>query len=217
MTQEALAGAIGVTFQQVQKYENGISPVPEHRLTQISRSLDVAPAYFSDPRAEQTDAFEQFMQSPEGVALYRAMTRITDTKIRARLVMAITAFSDSLVRPEDADTQLLSVWFNRIASESKTARDSKTVGASIRAMRVDLAKLIGKTLKARKLTQKFAARILVTDQARVSDLARGNVERTSFEKLLRYLVMLGWNAHITVTRRPIHSAGKVELSSNGKP
>jgi predicted XRE-type DNA-binding protein len=80
-------------------------------------------------------------------------------------------------------------------------------------MKVELAELIGKTLKARKFTQKFAARILATDQARISELARGNVEATSFEKLLRYLVLLGWNAHIAIARRPAHAKGKIELTS----
>jgi len=79
---------------------------------------------------------------------------------------------------------------------------------------VELAELIGKTLKARKLTQKFAARILDTDQARISALARGQVEATSFERLLRYLVLLGWDAHLAIHKRPAHAQGRIALSSN---
>ena len=69
--------------------------------------------------------------------------------------------------------------------------------------------MIGKTLKARKLTQKFAADILLTDQARVSALARGDVAATSFEKLLRCLMLLGWDANIAIARRPAGRRGKI--------
>ena len=46
MTQVALAGAIGLTFQQVQKYEKGTNRVSASRLTEIAAVLDVAPSYF---------------------------------------------------------------------------------------------------------------------------------------------------------------------------
>jgi transcriptional regulator with XRE-family HTH domain len=217
MTQNALAGALGVTFQQVQKYENGTSPVPERRLISISRCLDVAPDYFSDRRAELADNFDQFVQSPEGIALYRALALIPDVAIRARLIMAVEAFSDSEVRPEESDAGLLSAWLGRIARDGDSDRHKENVAAGIRAAKVELALLIGKTLKARKLTQKFAARILRTDQARISALARGNVEATSFEKLLRYLVLLGWNAHIAIARRPANASGKVKITKGNEP
>ena len=96
-------------------------------------------------------------------------------------------------------------------------RFAPAVPAGIRAAKVELALLIGKTLKARKLTQKFAARILRTDQARISALARGNVEATSFEKLLRYMMLLGWNAHIAIARRPAHASGKVRITKGDEP
>lgn len=43
MRQTQLAAAIGVTYQQVQKYENGISPIAASRLFQVSRRLGVSP------------------------------------------------------------------------------------------------------------------------------------------------------------------------------
>ncbi len=212
LRQEDLAGALGVTFQQVQKYEKGLSPVPERRLVQLARALDVAPDYLAGAKTEQADDFEQFAQSPEGIALYRALSLIPDAAIRGRLIMAVQAFSDGEARPEENDGGLLSAWLGRIARDSDSDRHKENVAAGIRAAKVELAQLVGKTLKARKLTQKFAARILRTDQARISALARGNIEATSFEKLLRYLVLLGWNANIAIAPRPVHAGGKVRIT-----
>src|ERR1700756_2733344 len=46
MSQEKLGEKLGLTFQQVQKYEKGINRIGASRLQQISRTLDVPPAYF---------------------------------------------------------------------------------------------------------------------------------------------------------------------------
>lgn len=46
MTQSKLAEAIDVSFQQAQKYENGINRVSASRLWLIAKALDVSPAYF---------------------------------------------------------------------------------------------------------------------------------------------------------------------------
>jgi transcriptional regulator with XRE-family HTH domain len=214
-TQGALAAFLGVTFQQVQKYEKGSNRVPSERLRRIAEYLEVAPDYFSSPAAERADAFEQFVQSQEGVALYRAMALIGDAQIRARLILAISAFSDSQALPEEKDDGLLSAWLRQVARPDDCERNRKRIADAIHAMKAELAQLIGKTLKARKLTQTFAARILVTDQARISALASGNVEAVSFEKLLRYLVLLGWDARIAIVRRPVNARGRIELTSNG--
>ena len=218
LTQQALADALGVSFQQVQKYEKGVSPVPATRLSAIARALEVPPDYFSRNGAEEADSFESFVESSEGIALYRAMAAILDAATRDRLVMAVALSRTARARPEEAvsggnETALMAQWLARIARESDSDRHKKNVAGSVRAMKVELAGLIGKTLKARKLTQKFAARILATDQARISALSRGNVEATSFEKLLRYLVLLGWDARLAIDKRPAHAKGKIELTS----
>src|SRR5262249_12423174 len=46
LSQEKLGDALGLTFQQIQKYEKGINRIGASRLQQISRTLDVPPAYF---------------------------------------------------------------------------------------------------------------------------------------------------------------------------
>ena len=46
LSQEELATQIGISFQQVQKYENGINRIAANRLLTFSRILDVSPLYF---------------------------------------------------------------------------------------------------------------------------------------------------------------------------
>src|ERR1700744_3076466 len=74
MTQGALAHALGVTFQQVQKYEKGANRVPAERLMQICRQLEVTPDYFTQGTAgAEAAAAGHFVQSAQGLALYRGM------------------------------------------------------------------------------------------------------------------------------------------------
>jgi transcriptional regulator with XRE-family HTH domain len=61
MTQEQLGAALGITFQQIQKYERGANRIGASRLFDICRILDVTPQFF----------FES-MPSPEGGAAHTA-------------------------------------------------------------------------------------------------------------------------------------------------
>lgn len=64
LSQEKLADAIGLTFQQVQKYEKGTNRISSSRLMQIASALDVPPTYFFDkaPTAAKITASEQRSQ-----------------------------------------------------------------------------------------------------------------------------------------------------------
>jgi transcriptional regulator with XRE-family HTH domain len=53
MTQEKLADLLGITFQQVQKYEKGVNRIAASRLYEITQALDVSVAYFFEGLAEQ--------------------------------------------------------------------------------------------------------------------------------------------------------------------
>jgi transcriptional regulator with XRE-family HTH domain len=104
MSQEKLGDALGLTFQQVQKYEKGINRIGASRLQQISRILDVPPAYFFEgaPSFEPTTSLEpgfvgvtedsktnyvaDFLSTAEGLHLNMAFVRIHDPKIRKRIV-----------------------------------------------------------------------------------------------------------------------------------
>ncbi len=99
MSQEKLGDALGLTFQQVQKYERGANRVGASRLFQISRILDVPVAFFFDEMAaEGTSASAQPglaedsapssfdpMAKRETLELVRAYYRIVDPKVRKRI------------------------------------------------------------------------------------------------------------------------------------
>jgi transcriptional regulator with XRE-family HTH domain len=108
MSQERLGDALGLTFQQVQKYERGVNRVGASRLFDISRVLDVPISYFFDdmpegmpegplsgPRgrmhgfAEQQEAFNTGMDDQltkrETLELVRAYYRIQDPAMRKRM------------------------------------------------------------------------------------------------------------------------------------
>ena len=108
MSQERLGDALGLTFQQVQKYERGVNRVGASRLFDISRVLDVPISYFFDdmpegmsegpvsgPRgrmygfAEPQEPFssgvDENMNKRETLELVRAYYRITDPAMRKRM------------------------------------------------------------------------------------------------------------------------------------
>lgn len=102
MSQETLADAIGLTFQQVQKYEKGANRVSSSRLLDISNVLDVSVSYFFEEMsagvADQTpsmlwhaDALPDIdhekdpMAKRETLEFVRAYYRIPDAAVRKRL------------------------------------------------------------------------------------------------------------------------------------
>lgn len=104
MSQEKLGEELGVTFQQVQKYERGTNRVGASRLFRMSRVLDVPIAFFFDGlegRAAETGLAESdqaplvydFIKSPDGVALAEAYSRITDPKVRRRVLDLVRALA----------------------------------------------------------------------------------------------------------------------------
>ena len=85
LSQTHLATAIGIAFQQIQKYEKGTNRVSSSRLHQIARVLKVPPTYFfEDPLADgaikqskaDVSAFDDFCASREGIALMQAFVKI---------------------------------------------------------------------------------------------------------------------------------------------
>ena len=107
MSQEKLGEALGLTFQQVQKYEKGTNRIGASRLSQIAHVLGVAPSYFFDeapgPVRIPTDGFAEddsaavmvFISSSEGLMLNKAFTRIRDPKVRRKLIELATTLTDS--------------------------------------------------------------------------------------------------------------------------
>ncbi|HTV33108.1 MAG TPA: helix-turn-helix transcriptional regulator [Methylocella sp.] len=111
MSQEKLGEALGLTFQQIQKYEKGTNRVSASRLKEISQVLDVPPSYFFEgapslgPNArddsgtgalsEEAGAIQNgpFLATPEAVEVILALGRIKDQKIRKRIVDLVKAIA----------------------------------------------------------------------------------------------------------------------------
>jgi transcriptional regulator with XRE-family HTH domain len=105
ISQQALAAALGITFQQVQKYEKGSNRVGASRLSQIARALDVPISYFfggtqaapEDGTTSQvngeTNDVALFLTSMEGVALNRAFTNIRSKVVRQKVVSLVKALA----------------------------------------------------------------------------------------------------------------------------
>jgi transcriptional regulator with XRE-family HTH domain len=109
MSQEKLGDALGLTFQQVQKYEKGTNRVGASRLQHLCHILQVPVSFFfeglppaPDARskmdvAPSPDYVTDFLATADGLALIKAFTRIKDAKLRRRivdLVEQITAEND---------------------------------------------------------------------------------------------------------------------------
>lgn len=104
MPQAALAEAIGVTFQQVQKYEKGTNRVGASRLQQIADALEVPASYFfedmpgerkvSGAKPNLHPEVMEFVSSDTGIALIRAFTRIRDEKVRTRMISLVKALAE---------------------------------------------------------------------------------------------------------------------------
>ncbi|HWL80147.1 MAG TPA: helix-turn-helix transcriptional regulator [Roseomonas sp.] len=103
MSQEKLGEALGLTFQQVQKYERGVNRIGASRLFDLARVLDVPIGFFFDDMpdamggttalrsrlngfAEQQDGFEDdTLHKRETLELVRAYYRITEPSVRKRV------------------------------------------------------------------------------------------------------------------------------------
>ena len=106
MSQEKLGEALGLTFQQVQKYEKGTNRVGASRLQQISEVLQVPVSFLFDggpsgaaggeASAESASPayIADFLATSEGLALTRAFTRIPDSKLRRSIVNLVEQIAD---------------------------------------------------------------------------------------------------------------------------
>jgi len=103
ISQEKLGSELGLTFQQIQKYEKGANRVGASRLFQISQALDVPPSFFFDDMPsdlkpafnglqEEAEPFEQqHLSKRETLELVRAYYKIPDEDIRKRIFDLIKA------------------------------------------------------------------------------------------------------------------------------
>jgi len=106
ISQEKLAETLGLTFQQVQKYERGTNRISASKLYEIARSLRVSIAWFfeglSDPlegrnRGAEGDApsAQSFLMTPEGIDLANLFPKIEHPRVRRRLVDLVRSLAES--------------------------------------------------------------------------------------------------------------------------
>ncbi|WP_371396326.1 helix-turn-helix domain-containing protein [Fretibacter rubidus] len=100
MSQEKLGDMLGVTFQQVQKYERGANRVGASRLWKMSRVLDVPVSFFFDglkgyeddlpagqfAEGDQTPIVYDFIRSTDGVSLATAVSKIKNKAVRRQIL-----------------------------------------------------------------------------------------------------------------------------------
>jgi len=107
MSQERLGESLGITFQQVQKYEKGTNRVGASRLQNISAVLNVPVSFFfedapGEQGTESGSGMEEnaatyvvnFLSSSEGLQLNRAFVKITDPKVRRRIIDLVRTLAE---------------------------------------------------------------------------------------------------------------------------
>lgn len=105
MSQEKLGEHLGLTFQQIQKYEKGINRIGASRLFDLSKVLGVGVQYFYEELPIAGDGATGFAEGPsesyaveflgsrEGLELNKAFARISDARVRRSIVELVRAFA----------------------------------------------------------------------------------------------------------------------------
>ena len=112
MSQTHLGDLLGVTFQQVQKYERGSNRVGASRLWKISHVLNVDVGFFFDGLEEEGSISEfvaddqlpivyDFIKSTDGVALAKAVSQINNKAVRRQVLELARALSKASIDKED--------------------------------------------------------------------------------------------------------------------
>lgn len=104
LSQEKLGEALGITFQQIQKYEKGANRIGASRLQQTAKILGVPVEFFFEgaPAGDAVAGFGEmpqpsfvsdFMATSEGVQLTKAFVRIADPQVRRRIIDLVEAIA----------------------------------------------------------------------------------------------------------------------------
>ena len=106
LSQEKLGEKLGITFQQIQKYEKGTNRVGASRLQNISSILNVPVSFFFEDapgehattaggmaEASSSNYVVDFLSSSEGLQLNRAFVKISDGKVRRKVVELVKALA----------------------------------------------------------------------------------------------------------------------------
>ncbi len=92
ISQQALGAQIGVSFQQVQKYEKGMNRVGGSRFTQLAQALNVPIEYFFSnvhvKRSNEAAAIDGFMATRQGIQIMEAMKKLSESQQQAVINLA---------------------------------------------------------------------------------------------------------------------------------
>ncbi|PHY12476.1 transcriptional regulator [Caulobacter sp. B11] len=113
ISQEKLAEGLGLTFQQVQKYERGANRVSASKLYEIARSLQSSVAYFfeglADPTEGETSAqtnqgqfVHDFLMTTEGLELAGLFPKINKPKVRRVLDLVRSMADEEIAEPSES-------------------------------------------------------------------------------------------------------------------
>lgn len=115
MSQEKLGDALGLTFQQIQKYEKGTNRIGASRLQQIANTLQVPVAFFFEGQPGNGDLaamqmekvpgvayVQDFLASSEGLALVKAFQDIQSVSLRRSIVNMV---EEIVATMQDMDTE----------------------------------------------------------------------------------------------------------------
>jgi transcriptional regulator with XRE-family HTH domain len=96
LSQSDLGEKLGVSFQQVQKYEKGVNRVGASRLQQIATALDIPVTFFfdSDGKTKEVESL-LFLDSAFSLRLLRAYSKIQDQAVQRHMVSLMEAIADS--------------------------------------------------------------------------------------------------------------------------
>jgi transcriptional regulator with XRE-family HTH domain len=106
MSQSMLGAHLGITFQQVQKYEKGTNRISASKLQRIAEVLGVTPAFFFEGGVARADGspaspdeatateVASFIATVEGVRLNEAFARISSPKTRSKIVALVAALAE---------------------------------------------------------------------------------------------------------------------------
>lgn len=104
VSQEKLAESIGLTFQQVQKYERAANRVSASKLWEMARALETSVAYFYEGLAEgaatrgsnsqPNETVQDFLLTPEGMELAQVFPRISHPRVRRKILELVRTMVD---------------------------------------------------------------------------------------------------------------------------
>ncbi|MFZ0267803.1 helix-turn-helix domain-containing protein [Caulobacter sp.] len=113
VSQEQLADSLGLTFQQVQKYERGANRVSASKLYEIAKTLQVPVAFFFDGLADPMEGsdgdevgqkaeriVQEFLTTPEGLELAEVFPKIGRGRVRRQVLDLVRAMAEDAARVE---------------------------------------------------------------------------------------------------------------------